>query len=114
MWWCKRSGLFVMEVKMDYKVWLAGMKKRWAFMQGPAFDCGEKVLIVKDNWLKLPRKVSKIGWNETTGFYFFALEGIKAELFKTDQLMEYNDISDNILKFKPSKLEQKLFEKEIV
>lgn len=66
------------------------LKKYWKFQQGPHFEIGERVSIMDGIWLKLPRKVVAIGWNNTKGEYFYALTGITDKLFLQKDLIDFN------------------------
>lgn len=84
-------------------MFLEQLKKYWKFHQGPQFEIGDRVLLTDTTFLKLPRKIAAIGWNNTDGYYFYAIAGIKNQLFIDSDLIDYNYTkSHNVLRFTKS------------
>lgn len=66
---------------------LKEIKKSWKFHQGPRYELGDQVLIMEGGWLKLPRKIAAIGWNNKGGYFFYALKGVNDALFRDVDIM---------------------------
>lgn len=66
---------------------LKELKKSWTFHKGARYEVGDQVLIMYGGWLKLPRKIAVIGWNNHGGYYFYALKGVNDALFRDSDLM---------------------------
>lgn len=61
---------------------LTKIKNLFLFFNGPYYDLGESVVVINGQWLRLPRKIKAIGWNNTGGYFFYGLDGLKNEVFK--------------------------------
>lgn len=64
------------------------LTKWWKYQVGPKYEIGDQVFSIENGWLKLPRKISAIGWNNAgEGTFFYSLTGIKNEVFVEQNLL---------------------------
>lgn len=79
---------------------LENFYKKLTWLTGPKFEVGEKVIVLDGKTLKIPREVKVIGWNEGGGHFFYALEGIKDELFKESTLLSWIYTNSKLFPYK--------------
>jgi hypothetical protein len=62
------------------------------------FSVGQSVVILDSSYLKLPRKITIIGWNNAESTFFYGVEGMKNTLFLQKELMDHELAKQTILK----------------
>jgi len=62
-------------------------KKLLKLYRGPEYKLEDEVVIIDGSWLPITRIIKAIGFNNKTGVFVYALDGINYELFESSRLI---------------------------